>query len=242
MIELKDVSKRFGDRQILDQMSLTVPKGETYVLMGPSGAGKSVTLKHIIGILKPDAGEVIVDGKSIPDLTREDLMAIRKRMGYLFQDGALINWLSVLENVSLPLAEHSNLSKSDIKDRASQVLELVGMSHAIDNYPGEISGGMKLRTGLARALVHEPEIVLYDEPNAGLDPIISDQIHRLIVEVAEKLGVTGLVVTHSRACAITVASRIGIILDGRIAEEGSVEEMMASEYQLALDFLGRGAD
>ncbi len=242
MIELKDVSKRFGDRQVLDQMSLTVPKGETYVLMGPSGVGKSVTLKHIIGILKPDAGEVIVDGKSIPDLDRDDLMSMRKRMGYLFQDGALINWLSVLENVSLPLTEHSSLSRSEIKDRASEVLELVGMSHAIDNYPGDISGGMKLRTGLARALVHEPEIVLYDEPNAGLDPIISDQIHQLIVEVSEKLGVTGLVVTHSRACAITVASRIGIILDGRIAEEGSVEEMMASEYQLALDFLGRGAD
>ena len=242
MIELKGVSKRFGDRQILDQMTLTVPKGETYVLMGPSGVGKSVTLKHIIGILKPDAGEVIVDGKSIPDLDQEGLMSMRKRMGYLFQDGALINWLSVLENVSLPLAEHSSLSKSDIKDRACQVLELVGMSHAIDNYPSDISGGMKLRTGLARALVHEPEIVLYDEPNAGLDPIISEQIHRLIVEVSETLGVTGLVVTHSRACAITVASRIGIILDGRIAEEGSVEEMMASEYQLALDFLGRGAD
>ncbi|MEE2885921.1 MAG: ATP-binding cassette domain-containing protein [Planctomycetota bacterium] len=242
MIELQDVSKRFGDRQILDRMTLTVPKGETFVLMGPSGAGKSVTLKHIIGILEPDHGQVLVEGQSVPDLDRTGLMAMRKRMGYLFQDGALINWLTVLENVALPLREHTSQGRSAIEDRAREVLDLVGMGHAADHYPADISGGMKLRTGLARALVNHPEIVLYDEPNAGLDPIIADQIHRLIVEVSNKLGVTGLVVTHSRACATSVASRIGIIRDGRIGEEGTVEEMMASEDQLVRDFLGGGAD
>lgn len=242
MIELKNVSKSFGDKVILDSMTLSVAKGETFVLMGPSGVGKSVTLKHIIGILSPDKGEVIVDGQSIPDLDELGLMTMRKRMGYLFQDGALINWLSVLENVALPLREHTRRKQSAIEDRAREVLELVGMGHAADLFPSDISGGMKLRTGLARALVNEPEIVLYDEPNAGLDPIISDQIHKLIVEVADKLGVTGLVVTHSRACATSVGTRIGIICDGRIGEEGTVEEMMASQDQLVRDFLGGGAD
>jgi phospholipid/cholesterol/gamma-HCH transport system ATP-binding protein len=130
----------------------------------------------------------------------------------------------------------------EIEDRAMAVLDMVGMSHAAENYPADISGGMKLRTGLARALVGEPEIVLYDEPNAGLDPIISAQIHDLIVEVRDKLGVTGLVVTHSRACAVTVANRIGVIRHGRIGEEGTIEEMLASDNQLVRDFLGGGAD
>jgi len=242
VIELTDVSKKFGDQQVLDRMTLRVAAGETYVLMGPSGVGKSVTLKHIIGVLQPDQGQVLVDGQSIPDLDRKALMAMRRRMGYLFQDGALINWLTVLENVALPLAEHTRLSKGAIAERAHQVLELVGMGHAADRHPSDISGGMKLRAGLARALVHKPEIVLYDEPNAGLDPIISDQIHKLIAEVADTLGVTGLVVTHSRACATSVASRIGIIEDGRIGAEGTVNEMVASREQLVRGFLGGGAD
>lgn len=242
MIELVDVSKELGGRQILNDMTFRVEKGETYVLMGPSGSGKSVTLKHIIGILTADKGIVTVDNQSIPDLDRNGLMAMRKRMGYLFQNGALINWLTVIENVALPLSEHTNGSEKEIHDRAMEVLQLVSMEHAADNFPSDISGGMKLRTGLARALVTEPEVVLYDEPNAGLDPIISDQIHNLIVEVRDRLGVTGLVVTHSRACAVTVADRIGVLQDGKIGEEGTVEEMLASDNPLVRDFLGGGAD
>jgi phospholipid/cholesterol/gamma-HCH transport system ATP-binding protein len=242
VIELVDVHKTLGDREILKGMTLRVRKGETYVLMGPSGVGKSVTLKHIIGIFKPDSGEVRVDGQSIPDLKRKDLMQMRKRMGYLFQNGALINWLSVLDNVSLPLQEHHEMSKKDIIVRAMAVLTLVGMQHAAHDFPNQISGGMKLRTGLARALVTEPEVVLYDEPNAGLDPIISDQIHQLIVEVRDRLGVTSLVVTHSRACALTVANRIGVIQDGSIGAEGTIDEMRRSKIQLVRDFLGGGAD
>ncbi len=242
MIELDNLCKRLGDRQILDGITLTVNRGETYVLMGPSGAGKSVTLKHIIGILAPDFGSVHIDGQSIPDLDAAGLMQMRKRMGYLFQNGALINWLTVLENVMLPLAEQSSGTASEIGDRAMEVLRLVSMDHAANDFPADISGGMKLRTGLARALVTEPEVVLYDEPNAGLDPIMSEQIHNLIVEVRDRLGVTGLVVTHSRACALTVADRIGVIRDGRIGEEGTIEEMMASDNPLVRDFLGGGAD
>lgn len=242
MIELRDVHKTLGGRPILKGMSFQVPTGTTYVLMGRSGIGKSVTLKHLVGILKPDRGEVLVDGVNVPSLDSEGLKDLRRKMGYLFQNGALINWLTVAQNVSLPLEEHSRLPRAEIRERVMRTLHLVGMDHAADLFPSKISGGMRLRAGLARAIVTEPRYVLYDEPNAGLDPIIADQIHRLIVEVRDRLGVTGLVVTHSRACAFTVANRIGVIDEGRIAEEGTVPEMRASASPLVRAFLGGGSD
>ncbi|MCA8954319.1 MAG: ATP-binding cassette domain-containing protein [Planctomycetes bacterium] len=223
-------------------MTFEVPNGLNYVLMGPSGTGKSVTLKHVIGIFRPDSGQVRVDGKDVPGMSRDELMALRKRMGYLFQNGALINWLTVFDNVALPLREHGLLPRAERGDRVAEVLELVGLSHASAQFPPDISGGMKLRAGLARALVTKPEYVLYDEPNAGLDPIISQQIHELIAEVRDTLNVTGLIVTHSRACATQCGDRIGIIKDGKIAVEGTVEEMLASEDELATAFLGEGSD
>ncbi|MCA8972973.1 MAG: ATP-binding cassette domain-containing protein, partial [Planctomycetes bacterium] len=168
MIELHDVHKRLGTRDILKGLTLTVPKGMNFVLMGPSGTGKSVTLKHVIGIFKPDRGSVHVDGQDVPAMDHHQLMALRKRMGYLFQNGALINWLTVADNVALPLKEHSKLPRSEVEDRVHQVLGMVGMDHAAQQFPPSISGGMKLRTGLARAIVTKPEYVLYDEPNAGL--------------------------------------------------------------------------
>ena len=242
MIELQEVSKNLGGRQILDKMSLSVPAGMNYVLMGPSGTGKSVTLRHIIGIMRPDTGTVQVDGQKVPDMDRTQLMALRRRMGYLFQNGALINWLSVADNVALPLKEHSKLSRSEVQDRVHEVLRMVSMDHAANQFPASISGGMKLRTGLARALVTQPEYVLYDEPNAGLDPIISQQIHELINEVRDRLGVTGLVVTHSRSCATQCGDRIGILKQGRIAIEGTVQEVTENHDALAQAFLGGGAD
>lgn len=242
MIELRDVKKRLGSRQILDGMTLSVPKGMNFVLMGPSGSGKSVTLKHVIGILKPDSGSVQVDGQEVPAMDRTQLMALRRRMGYLFQNGALINWLTVADNVALPLKEHSELGKQEIAERAHEVLKMVQMDHAAAQFPPSISGGMKLRTGLARALVTNPEYVLYDEPNAGLDPIISQQIHELIVEVRDRLGVTGLIVTHSRACAVHCGDRIGILDKGKLGLEGTVDEMVRSEHPLARAFLGGATD
>lgn len=242
MIELHDVSKRLGSRQILDRMTLRVPKGMNFVLMGPSGSGKSVTLKHVIGILRPDSGSVQVDGQEVPTMNRGQLMTLRKRMGYLFQNGALINWLSVADNVALPLREHGRLPKSERDQRVHEVLGLVGMQQAAKQFPPSISGGMKLRTGLARALVTNPEYVLYDEPNAGLDPIISKQIHELIVEVRDRLGVTGLIVTHSRACATQCGDRIGILENGRLGLEGSVDELVKSDHPLAKAFLNGGTD
>ena len=242
MIEITDLHKRLGGRQILAGLTLTVPQGMNFVLMGPSGTGKSVTLKHVIGILAPDQGSVKVDGQEVSAMDRTQLMTLRKRMGYLFQNGALINWLSVADNVALPLQEHSKLTKGEVQDRVHEVLRLVGMDHAAHQFPPSISGGMKLRTGLARALVTKPEYVLYDEPNAGLDPIISHQIHELIVEVRDTLGVTGLLVTHSRACATICGDRIGILEQGRLAVEGTVDELIHSDHPLAKAFLGGGSD
>lgn len=242
MIELRDVKKSFGEQKILDGMTLSVPTGMNFVLMGPSGSGKSVTLKHVIGILKPDSGSVQVDGQEVPQMDQRALMAMRKRMGYLFQNGALINWLSVEDNVALPLRERSELSRSEIRDRVAEVLRMVQLGDAATKFPPDISGGMRLRAGLARAIVAKPEYMLYDEPNAGLDPIISQQIHELIVEIRDQLGVTGLIVTHSRACAVQCGDRIGILEHGRLGVEGPVDELVHSEHPLARAFLGGGAD
>jgi phospholipid/cholesterol/gamma-HCH transport system ATP-binding protein len=242
MIELRGVHKELGGRPILRGIDLVVPEGLNYVLMGRSGSGKSVTLKHVIGILRPDQGTVVVDEFEVPELRRKELQTLRRRMGYLFQNGALINWLTVAENVALPLRENTKAAKAEIEDRVAEVLELVGMSHAADQYPASISGGMKLRTGLARALVSRPAYVLYDEPNAGLDPIMAAQIHRLIAEVRDRFGVTGLIVTHSRACAFDTGDRIGVLDQGRIVAEGTVGEMRESDVPLVREFLGGGAD
>lgn len=242
MIELRDVWKRLGSRDVLAGMTLVVPRGMNFVLMGASGSGKSVTLRHVIGIMRPDRGSVQVDGQEVPTMDRAQLMALRKRMGYLFQNGALINWLTVADNVALPLQEHARLPRSERDDRVHQVLRLVKLDHAAAQFPPSISGGMKLRAGLARALVTNPEYVLYDEPNAGLDPIISHQIHELIVEVRDSLGVTGLIVTHSRACAVHCGDRIGILENGKLAVQGTVDEMVHQDHPLARAFLGGGAD
>jgi phospholipid/cholesterol/gamma-HCH transport system ATP-binding protein len=242
MIELRGVWKTLGKREILRGLDLVVPEGLNYVLMGRSGTGKSVTLRHVIGILKPDRGEVLVDGEEVSKLGRHDLQELRKRMGYLFQNGALINWLTVGQNVALPLRENTRTPPDEISDRVIEVLRTVGMEQAANQFPADISGGMKLRAGLARALVTRPAYVLYDEPNAGLDPIISDQIHRLIAEVRDQLGVTGLIVTHSRHCAIDPGDRIGLLDGGRIHAEGTVAEMLANDDELVRSFLSGHAD
>jgi phospholipid/cholesterol/gamma-HCH transport system ATP-binding protein len=242
MIEMHGVWKKLGRREILRGLDLTIPDGINYVLMGRSGSGKSVTLKHVIGILKPDSGTVKVDGKDVAKLDRGALAELRRDMGYLFQNGALINWLNVEQNVALPLVENSKIDRKQVRDRVMETLSVVGMDHAAAQYPPDLSGGMKLRVGLARALVTRPRYVLYDEPNAGLDPIMARQIHHLIARVRDEYQVTGLLVTHSRQCALDTGNRVGVLDQGKIAAEGTLEEMLASDHPLVRDFLSGHAD
>ena len=242
MIELRDVYKKLGSRQILSGMTLRVPKGMNFVLMGPSGSGKSVTLKHVIGILRPDAGSVTVDGQEVSTMDRTQLMTLRKRMGYLFQNGALINWLTVADNVALPLEEHSRLGKSELRDRVHEVLGLVDMDHAASQYPPSISGGMKLRTGLARALVTNPEYVLYDEPNAGLDPEISRSINETIRELKDRLHVTSIVVEHRVGCIQVVADDVIFLEAGKALVNLPVDEFFRSRHPRIVQFLGEKPD
>ena len=242
IIRLQDVWKRLGGRDVLRGMSFEVRAGETFVIMGGSGGGKSVTLKHMIGVLQPDRGSVIVDGTEVPKLDRMGLMTLRKRMGYLFQSGALINWMTVFDNVALPLKENTKLTPDEIRERVMGALEMVEMEHAAEQLPGGISGGMKKRAGLARALVTDPRIILYDEPNAGLDPVMSDTVNRIILSVQQKLGVTSVVVTHRRACAMTVGDRIALIERGQVATQGTLSEMRNSEHPMARQFLAASVD
>jgi phospholipid/cholesterol/gamma-HCH transport system ATP-binding protein len=241
MIELDNITKRFGSQTVLDGYTLKVEKGETFVILGRSGIGKSVTLKHIVGILKPDSGRVMVDGEDITNADAKTLFRIRRKVAYLFQSAALINWLTVGENVELPLREHTHLPRPEVRERATAALEGLEMAGAYDKMPADISGGMKKRAALARVLVMNPEIILYDEPTAGLDPIMKKNIGRLIRDVQEKHGVTSIVVTHDLASAFEVGDRVGVHHGGRIIETGTPEEIQGSGNPLVVAFL-KGED
>ncbi len=237
MIRLENIYKSFGDQTVLKNFSLDVKKGETMVILGRSGIGKSVTLKHIVGILKPDLGRVIVDGEDITDADRKTLFRIRRKVAYLFQSAALINWLSVGKNVELPLREHTTLDRKEIGERAAAALKGLEMDGAYHKMPSEISGGMKKRAALARVLVMEPEIILYDEPTAGLDPIMTNNIADLIRSVQELHGITSIVVTHDLECAWKVGDRVGIHSKGSIIEIGTVKEIQQSANPVVQAFL-----
>ncbi|MFQ5503924.1 MAG: ABC transporter ATP-binding protein [Planctomycetota bacterium] len=242
VIQLENVCKVLGDRQVLRGMSFEVEEGNTFVIMGGSGGGKSVTLKHIIGLMKQDSGSVRVEGEEVSTLDRDGLMRLRRGMGYLFQSAALINWLTVYENVALPLREHYSYTELEIRERVTEALATVEMEHAAELHPDRISGGMKKRAGLARTLVTDPKIILYDEPNAGLDPVMSETVNRIILSVQRKLGVTSVVVTHRRACAFSVADVIALIDAGHVVEQGAPDQMRESKHPLVQQFLGAGVD
>jgi phospholipid/cholesterol/gamma-HCH transport system ATP-binding protein len=241
-VRFVNITKAFGKKVVLDGLSLDVKRGETLVLMGPSGTGKSVTLRHAIGLLKQDSGEVWVEGHDMSRITPSELFELRKRMGYLFQEGALINWMSVADNVALPLVENSNLSRSEIEERVRQKLKLVHLDGVWDEMPGEISGGMKKRVGLARALITEPELILYDEPNAGLDPEISQSINELIREVADTLGITSMVITHMVSCVRTVADRVVLLEHGKVIVDAPPEQFLNHDHPRLRRFLGANPD
>jgi phospholipid/cholesterol/gamma-HCH transport system ATP-binding protein len=229
MIEFDNVVKILGGRRILDGVSFTVRRGETFVVCGPSGVGKSVTLKHMVRLLTPDEGDVRVAGESISGATGRQLSRLRDRFGYLFQGGALLAWLSVAENVELPLREKTTLSEGEIRERVQRVLEMVELGGEGDKRPSEISGGMRKRAGLARAIVMDPEIVLYDEPTSGLDPVTSRTIDALIERLRVDIGVTSVVVTHDLHSALSIGTRIAMLNKGGIQEISTPEEFVRSD-------------
>jgi phospholipid/cholesterol/gamma-HCH transport system ATP-binding protein len=241
-IRFTDVHKSFGAQKVLDGLSFEVPRGRTLAIMGPSGTGKSVVLRHAIGLMTPDSGKVEVDGRDVAKLRGGELSELRQRMGYLFQEGALINWLSVGDNVCLPLRENSDLSEAEIKERARAKLELVHVTEAWDKMPAQISGGMKKRVGLARALITDPEIILYDEPNAGLDPEISASINELIHELKEELHVTAIVVEHRVNCIKAVADEVLFLEGGKALVTLPPDEFFAAEHPRIRTFLGANPD
>lgn len=237
MIEFKNVVKEFSGKPVLRGMNLHVAKGETISLVGTSGAGKSVTLKHMVRLLEATSGEILIDGEDILAQPQKDLSRIRKKFGYLFQGGALLQWLTVYENVALPLRENTRLSDEEIDERVTTVLEKVGMSDAAEKLPADISGGMQKRAGLARAVVTEPKILLYDEPTSGLDPVTSRTIDELIHDLQKDLGVTSVVVTHDMISALTVSDRIAMLHQGTVSEINPPKEFLQSENEVVRNFL-----
>lgn len=242
VIRYERVCKSFGSKVVLQDLDLSVRRGETLAIMGPSGIGKSVTLRHAVGLLHPDSGRVLVEGHDMATIERSDLIALRQRMGYLFQDGALINWLNVGENIALPLRENTTLSDADIRERVEHKLALVQMVNTWHLKPPELSGGMRKRVGLARALVTEPEIVFYDEPNTGLDPEISMSVNHLIRDLAERLSITSIVVTHLVSCVLFAADRVVLIDQGRVFAEGTPEEFLNNDNERVQRFLAKPYD
>lgn len=236
MIELKSVRKAFGEHVVLDDCTLTVRDRETMVVIGYSGTGKSVLLKHVVGLLQPDAGQVIVDGQSVPDLDRDDLSSLRAQIGYVFQSAALFDSMTVAENVALGLRRRS-LVDEEIAERVSEALAVVDLTGNDDKLPAELSGGMRKRVGIARAIALRPRYILYDEPTTGLDPVTSAVIDQLMVRTREHLGVTGIVVTHDMRSAYTVGDRIAMLYEGKIRQVGSVAEIQATQDPLVRQFI-----
>lgn len=237
MIELINVTKTLSGRKVLDGMSLAVRKGETLVVLGCSGAGKSVTLKHMVGLMKPDAGRVRVAEEDITDYTSRELEPVRRRFGYCFQGAALLNSLSVFENVALPLREHERPAPAELAARVLEALEIVGLKDAAEKLPAVLSGGMRKRAGLARAIVRRPEVVLYDEPTAGLDPVIARTIDELVLDLQRRLKVTSVLVTHDMASAFRVATRMAMLYEGRIHMDGPPERFRTTTDPLVKQFV-----
>ena len=236
VIRLEGITKSFGDVTILDDISLDVPEGRAFCLLGRSGTGKSVTLKHIIGLLKPNRGRVLVHDMDVGQASRQELSEIRQHMGFLFQNAALFDSLSVGENVAFPLRRHSRLPDREIRARARARLADVGLEDDYDKMPAELSGGMKKRAGLARAMALDPGILLVDEPSAGLDPITSDEIDDLLVDLKKK-GTTLVMVTHNIPSARHVGDELAILHEGRLAAKGTVQELDRSSDSLVRTFM-----
>lgn len=237
MIEIRNLHKWFGGNHVLRGVDLTIQPGETVVVMGRSGCGKSVLLKHIMGIMVPDEGTVVIDGVDIFSLSPRELDEFRLKLGMLFQGAALFDSLTVRENVGFSLYEHTNLPEEVILKKVREKLKLVGLEGIEDKMPSELSGGMKKRVGLARAICYDPKIILYDEPTTGLDPIMADGINELILEMHEKLRVTSIAVTHDMKSAHKVGSRLAMLYEGKIIGVGTPEEIRNTEDPVIRQFV-----
>jgi phospholipid/cholesterol/gamma-HCH transport system ATP-binding protein len=236
-VELRHLTKSFGTLRVLDDVCLTVARGRAVCILGRSGTGKSVTLKHIIGLMKPDAGSVFVEGEEITSIGPRDIARVRQRIGLLFQNAALFDSISVGENVAFPLRRHTRLSDGEIRDRARHLLSQVSLANQYDKMPADLSGGMKKRAGLARALALEPAIVLADEPSAGLDPITAAEIDQLLVELNDRAGTTLIVVTHNIPSARVIGDELVFLHEGRVIAQGVAEELDRSDIPLVRQFM-----
>jgi phospholipid/cholesterol/gamma-HCH transport system ATP-binding protein len=237
MIQLIDVHKSFGAKRVLNGFTLDVPEGETMVIIGYSGTGKSVAIKHIVGLLEPDSGQVFVDGLEVPRLSRRELYKLRARIGYVFQFAALFDSFTIGENVAMGLRKQDELTEAEIQARVHESLELVDLPGVEGRYPAELSGGMRKRVGIARSIALRPKYILYDEPTTGLDPVTSAVIDQLMVRMREKLGVTAIVITHDLRSAYTVGTRMAMLYEGRVRIEGTVDEVRHSTDPVVRQFI-----
>jgi phospholipid/cholesterol/gamma-HCH transport system ATP-binding protein len=237
MIQLIDVHKSFGPKRVLDGFTLDVVEGETMVIIGYSGTGKSVAIKHIVGLLEPDRGTVIVDGMEVPALKRRELYGLRARIGYVFQFAALFDSLTIGENVAMGLRKQGELDERKIEERVNETLELVDLPNVAARFPAELSGGMRKRVGIARAIALHPKYLLYDEPTTGLDPVTSAVIDELMIRMRDRLGVTSIVITHDMRSAYRVGTRIAMLYDGRVRKVGTVDEIQHTTDPVVRQFI-----
>jgi len=242
VIKLTNVHKSFGPQTVLNGLDLTIPAGQITAIIGPSGEGKSVLIKHMIGLLQPDSGEIVVDGESIIGLRGANLNRVREKFGMLFQGAALFDSMNVFENVAFPLQEKTKLSKSEIQTRVLEALEDVGLKNVEQKFTDELSGGMKKRVGLARALLLNPKIILFDEPTTGLDPIIKRAIHQLIKETHAKFGFTAVIVSHEIPEIFDIAQNVAMLYKGKILQFGTAEDIKNSSHPVVSQFISGSLD